>query len=153
MKYLKYLVFFLFFIGCKQNNSSHEVYQQSTSSSSENESVDNQSVDKESNDEEPIDKESTKNESVDDESGTQLYKDGTWCADVEYYNPNTGTRHTYTLNVEVANGELTEIEWPNGGWLDESHFTAEDITSGECSFDSDKGNTYTVTLEYKGGCS
>lgn len=79
------------------------------------------------------------------------YSDGTWCADVEYYNPNTGTRNTYSLDVEVENGELTQINWRNGGWLDESHFTPEDITSGECSFLSDKGYTYTVTLTTKGG--
>jgi len=80
------------------------------------------------------------------------YTDGTWCADVEYYNPNTGTRHTYNLDVEVQDGELVEISWPNGGWLDESHFTAEDITSGECSFTSDKGYEYTITLTSKGSC-
>ncbi|HLP36954.1 hypothetical protein [Lacibacter sp.] len=79
------------------------------------------------------------------------YSDGTWCADVEYYNPNTGTRNTYSLDVEVENGELTQINWPNGGWLDESHFTAEDISEGECSFTSDKGYEYTVTLTTKGG--
>ncbi|RYE30454.1 MAG: hypothetical protein EOP48_31980, partial [Sphingobacteriales bacterium] len=55
------------------------------------------------------------------------YADGTWCAEVEYYNPNTGTRNTYDLDVEVENNELIQIDWPNGGWLDESHFSAEDI--------------------------
>ncbi len=80
------------------------------------------------------------------------YADGTWCADVEYYNPNTGTRNTYQLDVEVQNNELTEIEWPNGGWLDASHFTPEDISDGECSFTSDRGYEYTVTLNSEGGC-
>ncbi len=80
------------------------------------------------------------------------YADGTWCADVEYYNPNTGTNNSYELDVEVENNELIEIEWPNGGWLDETHFTAEDISDGECSFISDRGYEYTVTLKSKGGC-
>jgi hypothetical protein len=80
------------------------------------------------------------------------YSDGTWCAEVEYYNPSTGTRNTYTLDVEVEGGELVQIDWPNGGWLDESHFVAEDISSGECSFTSDRGYEYTVTLEEEGGC-
>ena len=77
--------------------------------------------------------------------------DGTYCAEVEYYNPNTGTRQTYELDVEVEGGYLVQIDWPNGGWLDETHFTSEDITSGECSFTSDRGYQYTVTLGEKGG--
>ncbi|MEX6691025.1 hypothetical protein QTN47_26185 [Danxiaibacter flavus] len=81
------------------------------------------------------------------------YADGIWCADVEYYNPNTGTRHTYELNVEVENGQLIRINWPNGGWLDESHFISEDIGDGECSFISDKGYHYQITLENEGECS
>ena len=61
-----------------------------------------------------------------EEQEEEEYSDGEWCADVEYYNPNTGTRHTYTLDVEVDGGELIRIDWPNGGWLDEAHFAAED---------------------------
>lgn len=76
---------------------------------------------------------------------------GTYCAEVEYYNPNTGTRNTYDLDVEVEDGYLVQINWPNGGWLDETHFTSEDISSGECEFRSDKGYRYTVTLGEKGG--
>lgn len=80
------------------------------------------------------------------------YKDGTYCAEIEYYNPSTGTRNTYNLNVEVEGGELTTIYWPNGGWLDDTHFYPEDITYGYCEFTSDKGYQYTVTLEEFGGC-
>lgn len=74
------------------------------------------------------------------------YKDGIYCASVEYYNPNTGTSNTYTLNIEVENDNLVTIHWPNGGWLDESHFISEDISSGACSFTSDKGYEYIVTI-------
>ncbi len=74
------------------------------------------------------------------------YSDGTYCAEVEYYNPSTGTRNTYDLDVEVESGELTVIHWPNSGWLDNSHFSPEDITDGECEFTSDRGYRYTVTL-------
>jgi hypothetical protein len=80
------------------------------------------------------------------------YEDGTYCAEVEYYNPSTGTRNTYDLDVEVEGGELTEIHWPNGGWLDNSHFYPEDITDGECEFTSDRGYRYTVILRELGGC-
>ena len=80
------------------------------------------------------------------------YSDGTWCASVDYYNPNTGSSNTYSLDVEIEDGELVQINWSNGGWLDESHFSREDISSGECSFTSDKGYEYNVTLESEGGC-
>ena len=74
------------------------------------------------------------------------YKKGMYCASVEYYNPNTGTSGSYTLNIEVENDNLVTIHWPNGGWLDESHFISEDISNGSCSFTSDKGNEYNVTI-------
>ncbi|WP_346068445.1 hypothetical protein [Sphingobacterium siyangense] len=74
------------------------------------------------------------------------YKDGMYCASVEYYNPNTATSSTYTLNIEVESDNLVIIHWPNGGWLDESHFISEDISSGTCSFTSDKGYEYNVTI-------
>ena len=80
----------------------------------------------------------------DDESN---YPDDTYCADVEYYNPNTGTRHTYTLNVDVENNELTVIHWPNGGWLDDSHFDPQKLDSdGSCSFISDKLYEYNIQI-------
>src|SRR5690606_18736907 len=68
-------------------------------------------------------------------------------AEVTYYNPNTGTRRTYTLNVEVEEKELTKIYWPNGGWLDDSHFNPPNIDDdGTCSFSSDKGYDYQVSI-------
>ncbi|MFN3020137.1 hypothetical protein ACK1KB_03995 [Chryseobacterium sp. TY3] len=81
------------------------------------------------------------------------YPDGIYCAEVQYYNPNTGTRSNYDLNVEVENGDLTVIHWPNSGWLDSSHFYPSSISTGEMSFTSDKGYRYTVTLtDYGGNC-
>jgi hypothetical protein len=91
-------------------------------------------------------------ENADNESEDDGYKDGTYCAEVEYYNPSTGTRNTYDLDVEVEGGELTVIHWPNGGWLDNSHFYPENITDGECEFTSEKGYRYMVTLGEFGGC-
>ena len=57
-------------------------------------------------------------ENEDNDSDDDGYKDGKYCAEVEYYNPSTGTRNTYDLDVEVESGELTVIYWPNSGWLD-----------------------------------
>lgn len=94
---------------------------------------------------------SSYHQGVDDAEETG-YKNGTYCAEVEYYNPNTGTRRTYDLNVEVENEQLTQIDWPNGGWLDGTHFSYENISSGECEIRSDRGYRYTITLGSFGGC-
>lgn len=75
------------------------------------------------------------------------FEDGTYCAFVTYNNPNTGTEKTYSLEVEVTGNQVTQINWNNGGWLDEDHFTPEEIDlDGKCSFSSDKGYDYTVEI-------
>jgi hypothetical protein len=74
------------------------------------------------------------------------YRDGTYCAEVDYYYSETGTSSTYTLNVDVEGNELVVIHWPNGGWLDDSHFVPVDISGGEVSFTSDRGVDYTVSI-------
>lgn len=79
------------------------------------------------------------------ESG--YYPDGTYCADIDYYNPDTGTSSTYSLNVEVENNEVTVIKWPNGGWLDSSHFNSEELDSdGYCSFTTFDGKQYNIQI-------
>src|SRR4051794_22101571 len=68
-------------------------------------------------------------------SSSSEYEDGSYCATVEYYNPNSGTESTYTLTVEVEDNEVTQINFPNGGWLDDSHFTPEELDDdGSVSF-------------------
>ena len=74
------------------------------------------------------------------------YSDGTYRAEIDYYNSETGTSSTYTLDIEVENGELTTIHWPNDGWLDESHFSPPDISDGTASFESDSGYEYEVRI-------
>lgn len=78
--------------------------------------------------------------------GNSSIKDGTYEAEVRYYNPSTGTHSTYTLEVEVEDEKLVKIYWNNGGWLDDSHFTPPDISDGTASFESDKGYEYEVEL-------
>lgn len=84
-----------------------------------------------------------RNSSYTDDSG---YEDGTYSAEIEYYNPETGTSSTYTLDVEIEDNELTVIHWPNGGWLDDSHFSPPDISSGYAEFRNDEGYEYEVKI-------
>lgn len=74
-------------------------------------------------------------------------KDGTYCADVTYHNPNTGTEKTYQLNVEIESQELLKIKWPNDGWLDDDHFSPVVFDKGGyTSFTSDKGYEYSIQI-------
>lgn len=82
-----------------------------------------------------------------EEESEVAYPDGTYCADIDYYNPETGTRSTYTLNVEVESNEVTVIQWSNGGWLDSTHFSPEELDgSGSCSFTTYDGNQYDIQI-------
>ena len=82
-----------------------------------------------------------------EEKQSPKYPDGTYCARINYDNPNTGTSSTYTLNVAVVNNKLTQIIWNNGGWLDDSHFTPPELDdNGYCKFRSDRGYEYNVHI-------
>lgn len=74
------------------------------------------------------------------------YCDGTYCAEIDYYYYKTGTESTYTLKVEIEDNELVKIYWPNGGWLDSSHYNPPDISDGNASFESYEGIEYTVDI-------
>ncbi len=80
------------------------------------------------------------------------FEDGTYCAEVEYYNPNTGTHSPYELEVEVSGNQVVQINFGNGGWLDTDHFSPEDLDSdGQCTIVSDRNYEYTIQLVEKDG--
>jgi len=75
------------------------------------------------------------------------FPDGTYCANVDYYNPSTGTKRTYTLNVEVESNEVTTILFGNGGYLDNSHISPETLSNGGyCSITDDKNRTFDISI-------
>lgn len=75
------------------------------------------------------------------------FEDGTYCADVSYYNPNTGTSSDYTLEIEVESNEVVQINFGNGGWLDSDHMTPETLDgNGECTITSDKNYEYSIKI-------
>lgn len=93
MKHIYYLFLFLLIFSCKREN---DYFEENISSNSSSEDYD-QSYNEEEN------------------------YNGTYCAEVEYYNPNTGSRNTYDLDVEVEDGYLVQINWPNGGCYNEGY--------------------------------
>jgi hypothetical protein len=76
----------------------------------------------------------------------ESYSDNTYCADVEYYNPDTGTRNTYTLNVDVESNEVVKINF-SSGWLDSSEFSSEELDSnGFCSITCFDGRQFDIQV-------
>lgn len=82
-----------------------------------------------------------------DENGHR--KDDTYTATVEYYNPSTGYYKTYTLNVEVENGEVTVIYFPNGGYLDSSSIYPSELDEdGYAEIEGEEGKIYKVQIDF-----
>lgn len=64
---------------------------------------------------------------------TRRIKDGTYTADVEYYNTTTGVNTLYVTKVHVEDGYLKVIKWPNGVWLASQYFQPQKIRKdGTC---------------------
>jgi hypothetical protein len=83
--------------------------------------------------------------SVNDDCGVD---DGNHTASIDYYNPETGHQATYDLDVDVVDCEVTEINFNNGGWLDDSHFSPTELDSdGNCEIEDDRGREYTVHID------
>lgn len=81
------------------------------------------------------------------EESEEKYPDDTYCAEVEYHNPNTGTSSSYTLTIEVESNEIVKINFPNGGWMGSDLFSGAELEEdGTANFKSDKGYDYNITI-------
>jgi hypothetical protein len=75
------------------------------------------------------------------------YPDGTYSADVDYYNPETGHSASYSLTVEVQDCQVVQINFPNGGWVDSDHISPADLDdSGSATIDGEDGKTFNVQI-------
>jgi hypothetical protein len=75
------------------------------------------------------------------------FEDGTYCADVTYYNPNTGTKSDYVLKVDVAGNKVVKINFGNGGWLDSDYITPKLLDdNGKCTLTTDRNYEYSVKI-------
>ena len=76
------------------------------------------------------------------------FDDGTYSSTVDYYNPETGYSATYTLDVDVQNCQVVQINFPNDGYLDEDHISYADIDeNGDASVDGENGKTYDIHID------
>lgn len=134
-----YFILVLFSCSSKSDNSS----------SRDNNSTDNNSYNSsdEENDEENY--EENDEESNEEYSDGCKFEDGTYSATVDYYNPETNYSNTYTLDVEVEDCQVVQINFPNDGYLDEDHISAADLDeNGNASVDGENGKTYEIQIDY-----
>lgn len=83
-----------------------------------------------------------------DNEGNSI-EDGTYSADVDYYNQETGYSATYTLDVEVQEGCITTIYFPNDGYLDDSHIDGTELDDeGNCVICDDEGREFSIHIHY-----
>jgi hypothetical protein len=76
------------------------------------------------------------------------FDDGTHSATIGYYNPSTNYSATYTLDVEVDNCQIIQIDFNNGGYLGPHHIAPADIDEdGDASVVDDRGRSYEVHLD------
>jgi hypothetical protein len=122
--------------------------------SCENSSNDETNLEDE-NSTEYVNKENANNEVTDDERDgeTKNYKDGTYNASVDYYNPKTGYSSTYDLDVDVEDGQVVRINFPKGGWLDNDVHPSENQLSpaelnedGEATMEDENGRTFEIKI-------
>lgn len=74
--------------------------------------------------------------------------DGTYSATVDYNNPETGYSATYTLDVDVQDCQVIQINFPNDGYLDLDHITAANIDeNGSTTVDGENGKTYKIQID------
>ena len=74
--------------------------------------------------------------------------DGTYSATVDYNNPETGYSATYTLDVDVQDCQVIQINFPNDGYLDLDHISAADIDeNGSATVDGENGKTYEIQID------
>ena len=82
-----------------------------------------------------------------DETNSSI-EDGTYSATVDYYNPDTGYSNTYILDVEVEDNLVVQIDFPNDGYLDDTHIEPQELNeNGHCSIEDDEGRTFDIQLD------
>ncbi len=119
------LIFVLF--SCSSNSGGENDNNNSNSSSSNSENSDN--------------------ENTVSSSGCK-FEDGTYSATVDYFNPATNYSATYTLDVNVQDCQVVQINFPNDGYLDEDHISAADLDEdGNASVDGEDGKTYEIQID------
>lgn len=126
----------------KKNNDIEEYTNSSYSNTTENTDYENNSNSENSEEEEE------ENDTFSSFTSSCGFDDGSYSASVDYNNPETGYSATYTLDVDVEDCQVVQINFPNDGYLDEDHITAADLDEdGNASVDGEDGKTYEIQID------
>lgn len=133
---------FCFILSCnKKNNDIEENPNSSYSNTTENTDYENNSNSENSEEEE-------ENDTFSSFTSNCGFDDGSYSASVDYNNPETGYSATYTLDVDVEDCQVVQINFPNDGYLDEDHITTADLDEdGNASVDGEDGKTYEIQID------
>lgn len=135
-----FVIFLCLFTSCnsKSNDNSNES------------STNSYSTEQESSEEETSYRtdESENDEELEETNSGCKFDDGNYSATVDYNNSETGYSATYTLDVEVQDCQVVQINFPNDGYLDEDHISYADIDEdGRASVDGEDGKTYEIQID------
>ncbi len=138
---LYFIIFLCLFASCNSKSNDNNNNESSTNS---------YSTEQENSEEETS---YNSNESENDENSEETisdckFEDGNYSATVDYNNSETGYSATYTLDVEVQDCQVIQINFPNDGYLDEDHISYADIDEdGRASVDGEDGKTYEIQID------
>lgn len=148
IKFIKGLLIIASLYACSsksEKQSEAKPASQSTVNTSNNSDNNYESSSINYSDEESSEDNSTYNE--DNSSGCK-FEDGTYSATVNYNNSETGYSATYTLDVEVQDCQIVQINFPNDGYLDRDHISYADIDeNGNASVDGEDGKSYEIQID------
>ena len=126
--------------GSNKSNSSY-------SSSTDDEDENNEEGSYQNSESDESDKSDESGETNESSYGCK-FEDGTYSATVDYNNPETGYSATYTLDVEVQDCQVVQINFPNDGYLDDDHISYADIDEdGNASVEGEDGKTYEIQID------
>ena len=74
----------------------------------------------------------------------------TYCVDVDYFNPKTGTASSYRLDAIVDSEVLKRLNFPSGGYLDHTDFGDVLFKNGAAVAVIKGGKSYRVKILKKG---
>lgn len=134
------------FSACTSKSEKQKEEKSSSSSSSNDNTNESQSINYESSSSESSGEQETE-ENTSNSTGCK-FEDGSYSATVDYNNSETGYSATYTLDVEVQDCQIVQINFPNDGYLDEDHISYADIDEdGNASVDGEDGKTYEIQID------
>lgn len=77
-------------------------------------------------------------------------EDGLYCANVQVETNKSIKK--YQLTITVKNNYLQKIDWPNKGWLDNTHYKLPEFYENEATFIDDRGRKFDLKIIQEGKC-